>query len=225
MQARRRCGWTLVELLVVLAIVGMLLALLLPAVQSAREAARRAQCQNNLKQVGLAIHGFHDTHRFLPQARLPCFHGTWASELWPWLDQQSAADRWDRAKGFYFQPLENVQVQVPGYYCPTRRGPQLSVTGDGRGVPRLPGALSDYAVVWGGGTPGDVDSANGAFISGTDGEHCRGEIPDLLFFGDYGQRLMMAAITDGLSQTRMALPLTEQGLTSRRFSKRSSARP
>ena len=94
MTARHR-GFTLIELLVVIAIIGVLIALLLPAVQAAREAARRAQCTNNLKQIGLAFHNYHDTHGSMPPGRKSCCWGTWLVFILPYIEQQPMYDAWN----------------------------------------------------------------------------------------------------------------------------------
>lgn len=86
---RHSRGFTLIELLVVIAIFAILIALLLPAVQQAREAARRTQCKNNLKQVGLALHNYHDTHRIFPIGNLVGRSFTVQSYLLPYIDQAS----------------------------------------------------------------------------------------------------------------------------------------
>ena len=88
-------GFTLIELLVVIAIVGVLLALLLPAVQSAREASRRALCINHLKQIGLAMHQYHDTHAVLPPGKKGCCWGTWLVYTLPHLEQSALFNAWN----------------------------------------------------------------------------------------------------------------------------------
>ncbi len=92
--ARRRSGFTLIELLVVIAIIAILIALLLPAVQQAREAARRSQCKNNLKQMALGLHNYHDTHRSFPVGimrsdanNIQCNGVAWSGMILPFLDQ------------------------------------------------------------------------------------------------------------------------------------------
>ena len=88
MSASRR-GFTLVELLVVIAIIGVLVALLLPAVQSAREAARRGQCTNNLRQIGLAVHNYEDTWKAMPPGSYHGVFGTWLLHILPFMEQTS----------------------------------------------------------------------------------------------------------------------------------------
>ena len=225
MRLRFRGGFTLVELLVVIAIIGILVALLLPAIQAAREAARRGQCLNHLKQIGLAIHMYHDTKKATPPTRMPCHHGTWASTIWPYLEEGVVAQRWDKEQSYHYQPIENIQVQVSVYLCPTRRSPpQLSVEGDERGgIAHRPGGLSDYAVSIGDGHnygvgdgfstatddstqpisgppgPTNLQWPNGPYLSASG--KCFGLGADLRLTGGYKERRKFKQIVDGLSKT------------------------
>jgi prepilin-type N-terminal cleavage/methylation domain-containing protein/prepilin-type processing-associated H-X9-DG protein len=93
MRAFRRSGFTLVELLVVIAIIGILIALLLPAVQAAREAARRSQCTNNLKQLVLSLHNYHDAYQALPANSWSSIVLSWHVSILPYIEQQALFDK------------------------------------------------------------------------------------------------------------------------------------
>ena len=135
----RRRAFTLVELLVVIAIIGILVSLLLPAVQAAREAARRTQCVNNLKQYGLAMHNYHDSHGALPPGGIPWGHPRWKMRtyvvfLWPYLEQSTLADAYAEDQNWWedpnakFNALGGVTAsQVSLYHCPSDR-PDAYVT-------------------------------------------------------------------------------------------------
>jgi prepilin-type N-terminal cleavage/methylation domain-containing protein len=143
---QRRRGFTLIELLVVIAIIAVLIALLLPAVQKVREAANRAQCLNNLKQMGLAVHGHHDACKYYPTGGSTPWAGPtftngvpdaaprqgagWAYQILPYLEG-----------GNVYKLTTPWNAQIPLYFCPSRRGSTFQADR----------ALMDYCSV----TPGD----------------------------------------------------------------------
>ncbi|MCC6510697.1 MAG: DUF1559 domain-containing protein [Pirellulaceae bacterium] len=132
-------GFTLVELLVVIAIIGILVGLLLPTVQSAREAARRMSCSNNIKQIALATQNFHDAHKQLPYATLDRqpreTTNTFATgfiQLLPFLESDAIARRWDHSQprhstvdsdGDGFTNAMLQQMKIPTYTCPAMSPP------------------------------------------------------------------------------------------------------
>ena len=123
--ARSHRGFTLIELLVVIAIIAVLVAILLPAVQQAREAARRSQCQNNLKQIGIAMHSYHETLNCFPYGvlNLGGYHlrETWMQQLMPYIDQAPLYNRYQDWIGQWTMdvPKEIRDVVIPGMMCPS----------------------------------------------------------------------------------------------------------
>src|SRR5207253_8153765 len=123
----RSAGFTLVELLVVTAIVSVLMALLLAAVQRVREAANRAKCANNLRQVGLAILQYHDTSLQLPATFIRQDWATWAVLILPYIEQSNEYKLWDTQLRYYDQAnrnnssLDPTGRNIPTYFCPSRR--------------------------------------------------------------------------------------------------------
>ncbi|MFG0240562.1 MAG: DUF1559 domain-containing protein [Gimesia chilikensis] len=137
MQTRR--GFTLIELLVVIAIIAILIALLLPAVQQAREAARRSTCKNNLKQLGLAMHNYHDTHRTFPpgavwygigsapeNGRDANWGTTWVVQILPFMDQANLYNNYNmslNARSANASSTDSVlRAKIPSLICPSQPG-------------------------------------------------------------------------------------------------------
>ena len=144
-RAMRLCGFTLIELLVVIAIIAVLVALLLPAVQQAREAARRSQCRNNLKQCGLALMAYEETYKMLPQAKVFDPNVTqcqtwiagnglsWRVMILPYVDQLTLYEginfsEWIECRVLTPSTIDPIRNKIiPGYFCPS--DPTVKVTG------------------------------------------------------------------------------------------------
>ena len=206
---RAHRGFTLIELLVVIAIIAILIALLLPAVQQAREAARRTQCKNNLKQIGLALHNYHDTSRVFPpgwiavdENRRPSAHeGTsgvaWGTMILPYMEQTNIYNQFN-ANVPLTDPLNAafLRNQIPAYKCPSDPQPAfftIAEEGGGPDLAELP--IANYIGSFGTeeldgceNTPGDLP----VMADGT----CRGNGP---FY--HNSRVRISDITDGTSST------------------------
>jgi prepilin-type N-terminal cleavage/methylation domain-containing protein len=202
----RRNAFTLVELLVVIAIIGTLIALLLPAVQAAREAARRMSCANNLKQIGIALHLYHDAHRRLPpgwtahdpSTGAPHWFGepgwAWSSTILPYMEQNAIYKDLVHFELPITDPANAAARVIPisSYRCPTDIGDDTFVLQGGG--PYLGS---------GGYTPVELATNNYVGVFGTVDLHfvCPGTecVGSGVFFLNRGVRFR--EITDGLSQT------------------------
>lgn len=202
-RSRSTRGFTLIELLVVIAIIAVLIALLLPAVQQAREAARRTQCKNNLKQMGLAMHNYHDTYGMFPAESQMLYNPlsvaglgakqqrnfSWIASLLPYIDQAPLYAQINFGAPAYGQnlggrPLESTTLA--GFQCPSDVGfSTLPISKNGNGL-----AYSSYGISEG------WDWWNRA-------GGCGGFEPRLAGVGTPGQYCKLAMITDGTSNTVM----------------------
>lgn len=197
-----RTGFTLVELLVVIAIIGILIALLLPAVQAAREAARRSQCQNNLKQMGLAIQMHHDARKMFPTGRdrFDQYAVSWAFRVLPFMEENSLVTTYvNSATVDDPKNAQSMRTPVNVYACPSRRSAAADRNFDNNDqVPpqedRAVAALGDYAA-----------SAGHVFNVGM----ATGEVSGQVKFGAYereksgaifsGSRTLSRNVLDGLA--------------------------
>ncbi len=214
--ARNRRAFTLLELLVVLAIIGVLLGLLLPAVMKVREAASRISCASNLKQLGLAVHTYHDSQGILPCGQFQGPYGTgpnsrawsWLAHLLPYLDQQNLS----QSGGIPFRTLQGSGVladRVPLFFCSSDNAGAVGVTEHAGNLPGVSVGLTNYKGVsganWGmdfQGKPVRLQTdwpnrgTNGSFDGLANGD-------GMMYRSDWVRGIRLTSVTDGTSNTFM----------------------
>lgn len=228
----RSRGFTLIELLVVIAIIAVLIALLLPAVQQARESARRTQCKNNVKQLGLAMHNYHDTYNTFPPNSLqwgaPAFtpewtgtqHGTQLLMILPYIDQGPMYNAVNfsntNAESTTVQGKPIYQIVIPAFICPTATSPNQR-DGDLRAKTNYAPSLGSQRMDVNGGTGcpglypphGPLIDPQYAAAGGSNGNGYFGTAP-----AGHGNTLSMSQISGmfarGSAAAKCAMPRTER---------------
>lgn len=224
---RSRSAFTLVELLVVIAIIGVLVALLLPAVQAAREAARRMQCTNHLRQLSISLHNFHDTNGSFPKQTSPggATGVSWLCFVLPYLEQKSIADLANPNLASYASGQNANRVlgryKIPGFYCPSFLEQRSSSSIDditGFGLAYTTHYVGNMGPITTGLSASSTYSGTGyAFNPSTQGLlACEGVLP---FYPRVisanpttPEGVRIAMITDGTSNTLMVFEVSWKGL-------------